>query len=44
MDKKELFKCFLKWLDERLICPNCHRKVPNKEHFVTGGCKWCQKS
>jgi len=24
-----------------LICPNCDRKVPNKEHYVKGGCRWC---
>ena len=24
-----------------LKCPNCEREVPNKEFFVTGGCKWC---
>jgi len=26
-----------------LVCPNCLRQVPNKEHFIKNGCKWCLK-
>jgi hypothetical protein len=36
------FMCDDCWYwEQELICPYCERKVPNKEHFIPGGCKWC---
>jgi protein-arginine kinase activator protein McsA len=26
---------------EKLICPNCKRKIPNWSHYRKFGCKWC---
>jgi hypothetical protein len=34
---------YINQLRNNLICPNCLRIVPNKEHFIKNGCKWCLK-
>ena len=35
---------YINQLRNNLICPNCYRQVPNKEHFIKNGCKWCLKN
>ncbi len=37
----KLYKAFAEKFKKELICPNCYRKVPNKDHFIKNGCKWC---
>jgi hypothetical protein len=34
--------CF--YYEPKLICPNCEREIPNKEHLNKDGstCKWCK--
>jgi PhoPQ-activated pathogenicity-related protein len=35
--------CIKLYYYNELVCPNCLRQVPNKEHFIKNGCKWCLK-
>ena len=45
--KKIGFENLSEWLKqikkESLICPNCLRLIPCKEHRKGKGCKWCMK-
>jgi hypothetical protein len=39
----ELTPLILELYDD-FTCPNCLRKVPNKDFFRKKGCKWCVKN
>jgi hypothetical protein len=28
----------------RMVCSNCNRELPNKDHKTKCGCKWCDVS